>query len=174
MQGLARRSLLRGARALSASAPAAPVPFIERAKVMGAQALLGNFIVNTGRFDRVLEHLKITRIGEGYCEAEIVVTEGTQNAFSTMHGGCVATLVDVVGTMALLSLDPTRPGVSIELNVSFVSAAKAGETVTVHGRTLKTGKMLGFTEVDLKRADGSLVATGRHTKAFGGSSVPKR
>jgi acyl-coenzyme A thioesterase 13 len=43
-------------------------------------------------------------------------------------------LVDVVGTIALLTKDPTKPGVSVELNTTFVRAAKAGETVVVTGR----------------------------------------
>ena len=52
----------------------------------------------------------------------------------------------------------------MEINVSFISAAKAGETITIDGTVLKSGRSLGFTQVDIKRADGTLVATGRHTK----------
>ena len=56
---------------------------------------------------------------------------------------------------------------SVELSVSFLAAAKLGEDVTVHGRVLRTGKKLGFTHVDVRRkSDGTLLATGRHTKAL--------
>jgi acyl-coenzyme A thioesterase 13 len=75
--------------------------------------------------------------------------------------------VDIVGTLALLAKDPTKPGVTVELNCSYVSAAKAGETVEVVGVVLKSGKKLGFTQVDIKRkSDGRLIASGRHTKAL--------
>lgn len=87
-------------------------------------------------------------------------------AFGTLHGGATCTLIDVVGTLALLSLDKARPGVSVELNSSFVAAARGGETVKVVGTVLKTGKRLGFTQVDILGSDGRLCATGRHTKAL--------
>jgi hypothetical protein len=32
--------------------------------------------------------------------------------------------VDVLGTLALLAEDPSKPGVSVEINVSYLSAAK--------------------------------------------------
>ena len=63
-------------------------------------------------------------------------------------------------------------GVSVELSVSFLSAAPAGATIFVEGRVLKTGKRLGFTTVDIFRHDAATgkridVATGRHTKSLG-------
>ena len=90
-----------------------------------------------------------------------------QNAYKTLHGGAICTIVDVVGTLALLSIDPTKAGVSVDLNCNFISAAKAGEEIIIEGKVLKSGRRLGFTQVDLKRKDGSLIATGRHTKALG-------
>ena len=87
-----------------------------------------------------------------------------------MHGGAIATLTDVFGTLALLSLDQGRAGVSVEINTSYMSAAKAGELVTVTGTVLKSGRMLGFTEVliQTEREDGRVleVAKGRHTKVL--------
>ncbi len=63
-----------------------------------------------------------------------------------LHGGCTALLVDVVGTLALLSMDATRPGVSVEMNQSFLRSAGTGERLLIEGRVLKAGKKLGFTE----------------------------
>ena len=87
-------------------------------------------------------------------------------AYGTLHGGATCTIIDIVGTLALLSLDKTRPGVSVELNTSFVAAAQGNERVKVVGSVLKTGKRLGFTQVDIFGSDGRLCATGRHTKAL--------
>ncbi len=90
-----------------------------------------------------------------------------RNAFESLHGGAVCLLIDVVGTLALLTKDATRPGVSVELNCSFLSPAMVGDEIEVTGRVLRYGKRLGFTQVDIVRVkDNKLVATGRHTKAF--------
>lgn len=178
-QALFSRGGAAGVRALSAAAahttahttataavPAATAPFIERVKALGSGALLGKFPVEDGRFDRVLEGMEVTRVTPGEVTAELTVGPGLQNTYGALHGGATCTLVDVVGTMALLSLDPTRAGVSVELSTTFTAAAKLGERLRVVGRVLKTGKRLGFTQVDLFRADGTLIATGRHTKAL--------
>ena len=69
--------------------------------------------------------------------------------------------------------DPTRPGVSVEMNQSFCSAAACGEPLEITGTVLRYGRTLGFTEVSIRlageqdaQAPGRLVATGRHTKFF--------
>lgn len=131
------------------------------------QALLGTFL-NTGtRFDSNLSGMRVVKVGDGSVVCEVEVEERLQNAYKTLHGGAIATLVDIAGTIALLSLDPTKAGVSVDLNVSFCSAAKAGETVLVEGRVLRAGKKLGFTEVDIRlKSTGQLIASGRHTKAL--------
>ena len=139
--------------------------FIDKAKALGANALLGQFTASE-RFDRVLKGLTVESIDEGRIMCTMLVDEGVQNAYKTLHGGAVSTIVDVVGTMALLSIDATKPGVSVDLNVSFATAAKASSIVQIEGKVLKMGKRLGFTTVDIRREDGTLVATGRHTKAF--------
>ena len=41
-----------------------------------------------------------------------------------------------------------------------------GERVTVVGTVLKAGGRLGFTQVEVRRADDAVVAVGRHTKMF--------
>ena len=104
-----------------------------------------------------------------YCTSRtgtLQIDKPLENAYNTLHGGAICTIVDVVGTMAILSLDVTKPGVSVDLNVSFVSAAKSGERVVIKGTCHKLGRKLGFTEVRIESEDGTLVATGRHTKAF--------
>ena len=72
----------------------------------------------------------------------------------------------MVGTLALLSDDPLRPGVSVELNCSFARAVKVGEMVTIKGKVEKTGKRLGYTSVTLYNDKDEVIALGRHVKAF--------
>ena len=156
----APRVSLRAARRSASS-------FIVRAKESGPQGLLGDF-TSAGTFDRCLEEaaLTCTSVDAGRVECAFTVTHESANNFGTLHGGFTATLVDVVGTMALLSRDAGRPGVSIEMSQTFCAAAKVGERVTVVGTVLKAGGRLGFTQVEVRRADDAVVAVGRHTKMF--------
>ena len=54
-------------------------------------------------------------IAAGLPEVQCTLTVGPslQNSRGTLHGGAAATLVDVLGTMALLTKDPQRPGASV-------------------------------------------------------------
>lgn len=155
------------------SAPAVPPPtdsstmtFIQRAKIHGVNALMGMLLTSGKKFDRTMEGLEITKIEAGRVECSFPVSEGVVNTYGTLHGGAIATLVDVVGTIALLTKDPTRAGVTVEMSTSYLKAAKGGETVKIVGQVLKAGKTLGFTQVDIFNAKGDLLASGRHTKAL--------
>ena len=145
--------------------------FIEKARTMGANALLGLYTHTGDRFDQCLKNLKILEIGDGKVRCVIPVETHLHNANKNLHGGAICTIVDVVGTLALLGNDPTKPGVSVDLNVNFLRAGMHNEDIFVDGYVLKSGKKLGFTQVDLKRKDGKLIATGRHTKAFTNTNV---
>ena len=126
---------------------------------MGANALLGLYTHTGDRFDKCLTNLKILEIGDGKEGVIPVESHHLHNANKNLHGGAICTLVDVVGTLALLGNDPTRPGVSVDINVNFIRAGMHNEDVYIDGTVLKTGKKLGFTQVDLKRKDGTLIAT---------------
>ena len=112
-----------------------------------------------------------TGISSASASCEVTVSDALANNYGTLHGGCISTIVDVVGTLALLGVDPTRAGVSIEMNQTFCSAAKVGDRVSAVGTVLRYGRTMGFTEVTIAilEADGSVgrtVAVGRHTKYF--------
>ena len=119
-------------------------------------------------FDKALTGLRLVSVEDGCAVAEIEVSESVANLMGTLHGGAIATLVDDVGTVAIMSADRDgRPGVTTDLNVSYFAAAASGTTVTIEGRALKTGRTLAFVEVDLKSAEGKLLAQGRMTKFMG-------
>lgn len=96
------------------------------------------------------------------------VTKDVANMGGALHGGAAATLVDIVGTLAIMTADPDhRPGVSTDLNVSWFAPAPIGDTVRVVATVPKVGRSLAFTSVDLFReSDGTLVAQGRMTKSL--------
>ena len=92
------------------------------------------------------------------------VKEEHLNMRGFLHGGFTATLVDNITTCALATCEKPVLGVSVDLNVSYLSSAKLGDTLTVKAEVLKRGKTLGFTTVTIENQHGKTVAAGRHTK----------
>ncbi|XP_024894279.1 acyl-coenzyme A thioesterase 13 isoform X1 [Pteropus alecto] len=133
-------------------------------------------------FNRVLEKvleakLQLVMKGEevtpvsaapGKVICELKVEEEHTNTFGTAHGGLIATLVDIISTIALLQTERGSPGVSVDMNITYMSPAKLGDEIVITAHVLKQGKILGFASVDLtNKATGKLIAQGRQTKYLG-------
>jgi len=89
------------------------------------------------------------------------------NPLGVMHGGVVATLLDEAAALAVSSALGVAPGqppphLLVEMNVSFLSAARPGQTLEVEGRVLRLGRRVAFAESEA-RCGGTLVAKGRFT-----------
>ncbi len=64
--------------------------------------------------------MQVVSAGNGNCCCKMVVEKEHENRNGLLHGGMVATLVDIVTTAGLMTSDWAAPGVSIELSVSWV------------------------------------------------------
>lgn len=122
-----------------------------------------------GRFDAVCGFRYVSS-GDGKAIVELDVTEDVANVGNNLHGGATATLVDHAGTLAIISADRHgRPGVTTDLNVTYLAPGPLGSTVVAEAAALKVGKNLAYVSVDVRRkSDGVLVAQGRMTKFQGG------
>lgn len=128
------------------------------------KAILKN-VAKTPNFGQCLNKLEIISAGDGKCKAQFVVSEEHLNLGGTLHGGFTSTLIDCISTYALMTKGNGVPGVSVDLNVSFMKAAFPGDLVTVDARTVRLGKTLAFLAVDVMKNDGKdIIAHGRHTK----------
>ncbi|XP_063155057.1 acyl-coenzyme A thioesterase 13 isoform X2 [Candoia aspera] len=115
-----------------------------------------------------LREMKVISASPGKVVCEMKVEEQHTNRGGTLHGGLTATLVDIVSTAALLHTERGAPGVSVDMNISYMSSAKIGEEILITAEVLKQGKTLGFANVNLtNKATGRLIAQGRHTKYLG-------
>ncbi|NP_001040504.1 acyl-CoA thioesterase 13 [Bombyx mori] len=126
-------------------------------------------IAATKGFDQNLRKLKVTSCGNGSMVTEFQVGPEHLNQRGTLHGGFIAHLVDAISTYALTTNEnvDTR-GVSIDLSLSFYSAAKEGDNIEVEAKTRKTGKKIAFLEVEVRNKDkNQVLASGRHTKYIG-------
>jgi acyl-coenzyme A thioesterase 13 len=129
---------------------------------------LGEILGKVG-FDKALSGIELVSAGAGRANARLLVSEPVENIAGTLHGGAIATIVDAVGTIAIVTGDRNgRPGVTTDLNVSYFSPAPSGRSVVAEAQVLKVGRTLAFVSVDVKREDdGALVAQGRMTKFLG-------
>ncbi|KAI8876311.1 esterase [Backusella circina FSU 941] len=125
--------------------------------------VLKSFMDSGGYDSHVLPGLKILSTTNGTVKAEFEVEKKHLNRLQSVHGGLLATVVDIGGSLALASKGLFATGVSTDINISYISGVKQGETITVEARVDKLGKTLAFTTVELFTKE-RLVALGRHNK----------
>ncbi|XP_017549396.1 acyl-coenzyme A thioesterase 13 [Pygocentrus nattereri] len=125
-------------------------------------------MVDSPGFDRVLKKVEIVSASPGKVVCEMKVAEEHTNRLGTLHGGLTATLVDVISTTAIMYSERGAPGVSVDMNITYMNAAKLGEDVLITAQVLKEGRTLAFATVDLiNKTTGKIIAQGRHTKHLG-------
>jgi len=106
------------------------------------------------------------RAERGVVTCKVFVRPTTANMFGAMHGGCIATLVDVVSTAALVTVTG-KPGVSVSLALNYVRPGSANRELEVRSTVVKYGLKLGTISTDVVDvASGETVATGTHVKAI--------
>ena len=116
-------------------------------------------------FDGPLSSARVVACGEGWTRMELVVEKRHLNIAQNLHGGMSMTIIDSLGTTALLTLRPGAKSVSVSLNTSFTAPAREGDTLSVASKVVKLGRKLVFIHVDItNKADGTLVASGVHVK----------
>ncbi|XP_062952969.1 acyl-coenzyme A thioesterase 13 [Cynocephalus volans] len=125
-------------------------------------------MANSKCFDRVLEKVTFVSSAPEKLVCEMKVEEQHTNKMGTLHGGFTATLIDNISTLLLLCSERGVTGVSVDMNITYMSPAKLGEDIVITAHILKQGKTLAFASVDLtNKATGKLIAQGRHTKHLG-------
>lgn len=117
-------------------------------------------------FERfIMQGLRVDLIEPGRVICSMNVPPRLLNAGNFMHGGATATLVDLVGSAAIFTVGAPSSGVSVEINVSYLDAAFAGEKIEIESKVLRVGKAVAVVSVEIRKKDtGKIVAQGRHTK----------
>ena len=86
--------------------------------------------------------------------------EDLTNDGTYYHGGVVASVVDTAGAAAAWSnhdFDKGARASTVAMSVQYVGACKKSDLLC-HGRTVRRGKELTFTEITATDADGNVVA----------------
>ncbi|KAF0542534.1 Thioesterase/thiol ester dehydrase-isomerase [Gigaspora margarita] len=101
---------------------------------------------------------------DGKISFEIPIQEHHLNAYKSLHGGMIASLIDFCGAMASASKGVRLTSLSTDINVSYVSSAGYGDTLLVNAECVKLDKTFAFTTVAVhNKVDGRLIAQGRLT-----------
>ena len=65
--------------------------------------------------------MTVVSAAPGKVICEMKVEEQHTNRIGTLHGGMTATLVDVVSSVALLCTERGTVGISVDMNITYVS-----------------------------------------------------
>ena len=129
-----------------------------------------NSMVSFGGLDTALKACKVVKATPGHCILSMVVEKEHSNRGGALHGAFSAYLVDIGSTLALMSLNQKLPGVSLNMNFTYLKPAKIGEEILIDSRTVKKGGNLAFLECEIKsRESGKLLVKGSHTQYVGSS-----
>eukprot|EP00900_Chrysochromulina_parva_P010866 jgi/Chrpa1/19781/Chrysochromulina_OHIO_Genome00025071-RA len=109
------------------------------------------------------DHLHAGLNAEGAIELRLALTPALHNFLGSMHGGAIASAVDVATTIAIIA-DGGYPGVSTSLGCTYLNGCAPDEVVRLVPTVLRRGANLTYTECKLYRADGVLMARGWHVK----------
>uniref|UniRef100_A0A8D8PQV7 Acyl-coenzyme A thioesterase 13 n=1 Tax=Cacopsylla melanoneura TaxID=428564 RepID=A0A8D8PQV7_9HEMI len=131
----------------------------------GVTGILQKMIDHEGH-DTILKKVKIVEANDkGTCIAELTVEKEHTNIFNTLHGGYIATLVDIITSLAILAHPRVGKGVSVNLNVSYLKPAKLGDELVIEGTTSKAGRTLAYLDCKIYiKSTKEIVATASHCK----------
>ncbi|KAK8098314.1 esterase [Apiospora kogelbergensis] len=138
--------------------PRAPLPFV--------RTVLKSFMSESGLEPRLFgPHLRVTDAVPGKVDFELDITKDHTNRLRILHGGTIASMVDLGGSLAVASMGLFATGVSTDLNVTYLnSGGEVGDKIQATALCDKMGTALAFTSVVFKNAQGDIAARGSHTK----------
>lgn len=112
--------------------------------------------------------IRVEEMAEGRSRLRLSVRPELCNlASSSVHGGALSSLVDAAAGAALLSMAQGQADyagqTTVELNVSYLSAAPGRGDLVAEGHVLRLGRTLAVVEAEVRTDEGELVVKGRGT-----------
>ncbi|KAH6842709.1 HotDog domain-containing protein [Chaetomium sp. MPI-CAGE-AT-0009] len=155
--------------ATSAGAKLKPLRFV--------RTVLNSFMADSGLEPRLLgKQFRISNASEGIVDFELDIAKDHTNRLKIIHGGTIASLVDLGGSLAVASKGYYATGVSTDLNVTYISSGgKVGDKLRGTAVCDRIGKTLAYTTVTFWDEKRNMVARGSHTKFVAqavASSIP--
>jgi uncharacterized domain 1 len=113
--------------------------------------------------------IKVTYLGKGIAGLTMTPTPNFSTGGGRIHGGIIATMIDVAMGAAAATLG--RVYRTAELKLNYIAPAFETELLVVEGRIIHPGKTLAVIEATLLNGEGKLLAKGMGT-FFGDNKIP--
>ncbi|PMD22915.1 acyl-coenzyme A thioesteras-like protein 13 [Hyaloscypha hepaticicola] len=130
------------------------------------RSVLKSFQAESGLEPRLFgENIRVTAAEPGRVDFELDIKKEHTNRLNIIHGGTIASMVDLGGSLAVASRGLYATGVSTDLNVTYLnSGGQVGDVLKAVVTCDKFGKTLAYTSIKFTNAKGELAARGSHTK----------
>ncbi|KAJ5222532.1 esterase [Penicillium citrinum] len=94
-----------------------------------------SFRATSGLEPRLLNNLQVTAARPGTVNFELQIQKEHTNRLNILHGGTIASMVDLGGSLAVASRGLYATGVSTDLNVTYLnSGGKVGDKILAVSR----------------------------------------
>jgi acyl-coenzyme A thioesterase 13 len=142
------------------------------------EKLVETKLPNSPIYAFLLSPVQIKSASKGQVIARLPLSKNHMNSAGSLHGAVSATICDWMGGMAISTYDlRDKSGVSVDIHVTYQSAAKLGEELEIEGVAERVGGSLAFTRISIYKVEGGargkVVATGTHTKFVKGTEPSK-
>ncbi|MGH7354380.1 MAG: PaaI family thioesterase [Candidatus Rokuibacteriota bacterium] len=102
--------------------------------------------------------LRYQEIRRGYCRVSLDLQPHMVNFQGYPHGGVIFSLADIAFGAACNSHG--EPAVALSATIAYVAAVEPRATLVAEAREVRQGRQAGCYEVEVRAADGRLVAAG--------------
>ncbi|OVA08597.1 Thioesterase superfamily [Macleaya cordata] len=110
---------------------------------------------------RALQNLLSVRVHRGLIHCNFIIPKSLSDRDGNWHVGAIATLIDVVGSAAIVSCVGIIK-VSVDFNISYFSTAKIDEEVEIEAKVLGHKGKLSLNTVEIrKKGSGEMIAFGK-------------
>ncbi|MDY6893154.1 MAG: PaaI family thioesterase [Chloroflexota bacterium] len=100
--------------------------------------------------------MKVVELERGYSKVELKLKQEFLNWDNMIQGGVIVTLLDQAFGCACNTLENIY--VAVQMNIHFIAAAPAGETVYGESRVWHAGKRIGSSEMTVVDSKGKTIA----------------
>ncbi len=111
----------------------------------------------------------VDEYSEGYCKLHYTIREEMLNGFGIVHGGIVFSGSDSAFAFACNSHGTLS--VALDVHISFINAARAGDVMTVVAKELHTGNKVSFYDVTTTNEEGKIISVFKGTAYRTGKKV---